>query len=292
MMCGKGDALARQKPPVSQNHTSTITPQKAVTRLQRSLDQIDDIKKAGRKSPEFETWSTDVQGVLADFYGRSSLKFEQFDNIRFFPGVFHPGQPEQLFVRAFNEGIEVARGFLKSRIAEISEDINGEGSPPLVTPVVGGNEHNKRKVFVVHGHDHGTKETVARYISKLGLEPIILHEQPDKGRTIIEKFEDYADVSCAVVILSPDDEGRSKSTTSAMLDRARQNVIFEMGFFIGRLGRHRTFSLLMKGVTKPSDLDGVLYIPMESSEDDGWRLLLLRELKAAGMEIDANKAFS
>jgi predicted nucleotide-binding protein len=291
-MSGQGDALPRPKAPSPQDHTPTITPRRAINRLQKLLDQIEEVKSAGRKSADFKTWSADLQAVLADFYGRSSLRFEQFDDIRFFPAVFHRGQSEEVFTKAFNEGIEVARGFLRSRITEISDDLKDTLETSPAPDFAASSETDNRKVFVVHGHDHGTKETVARYLSKLGLDPVILHEQPDKNRTIIEKFEHHADVSCAVVILTPDDEGKAKSAASAIEDRARQNVILEMGFFIGRLGRHRTFSLLMKGVTKPSDLDGVLYIPMESGEDDGWRLLLLRELKAGGMEVDANRAFS
>jgi predicted nucleotide-binding protein len=145
------------------------------------------------------------------------------------------------------------------------------------------------KIFVVHGHDQGSKEAVARYLGKLGLQPIVLHELPDQGRTIIEKFEHHADVGCALVILSPDDVGFEKNNTSVQEGRARQNVIFEMGFFVGRLGRKNTFVLLQKGVTRPSDIDGVLYISMD--DDATWRMRLVGELKAAGMDVDANKAF-
>ena len=109
---------------------------------------------------------------------------------------------------------------------------------------------NMHNVFIVHGHDHGTKETVVQFLGKLDLEPIILHEQPDQGRTIIEKFEHCADVPCAVVSLSPDDVAHSKATPSVEKYRARQNVIFELGFFVGRLGRKHTFALVPKGVTR------------------------------------------
>jgi predicted nucleotide-binding protein len=146
---------------------------------------------------------------------------------------------------------------------------------------------NSRKVFVVHGHDHGSKETVARFLAKLDLDPIILHEQADKGRTVIEKFEDYSDVQCAVVILSPDDIAYAKSDPAKQEERARQNVILELGYFIGRLGRDRTFALLLNGVSQPSDLGGILYISMS---DGSWRMKLVRELKEAGIEVDANKA--
>jgi hypothetical protein len=84
-----------------------------------------------------------------------------------------------------------------------------------------------QKVFLVHGHDDGTKETVARFLSKIGLEPVILHEQPNKGRTIIEKFQDYSDVSYAIVLLTPDDIGAAFKKKETLSPRARQNVVFE-----------------------------------------------------------------
>jgi predicted nucleotide-binding protein len=145
------------------------------------------------------------------------------------------------------------------------------------------------RIFVVHGHDGEMKESVARALEKLGLEPIILHEMPNKGLTIIEKFEDFSDVNFAVVLLSPDDMGYSKSDfPDGAKPRARQNVIFELGFFIGKLGRNRVAALYRgEDIEIPSDYDGVVYIPYDTS--DGWKLKLVRELKECGYDIDMNK---
>ena len=145
-----------------------------------------------------------------------------------------------------------------------------------------------RKVFVVHGRDRTMKAEVARFLEKLELEPIILHEQPNKGRTIIEKFEDYSDVAYAVVLLTADDMGKLASNKTDLQPRARQNVIFELGFFIGTLGRGKVCALYEEGVELPSDFKGVLYIPLD--KQGGWRLKLARELKATGLELDLNKA--
>ena len=144
------------------------------------------------------------------------------------------------------------------------------------------------RIFVIHGHDESARETVARFLEKLGLEPIILHEQPNKGRTIIEKFVDYADVGFAVVLLTPDDVGAIKGQEADLRPRARQNVVFEFGYFIGRLGRGNVCALVRGDVERPSDYDGVLYVPLD--ENDGWKMRILRELKAAGFEVDANQA--
>lgn len=147
---------------------------------------------------------------------------------------------------------------------------------------------NSRSVFVVHGHDDGTKETVARYLSKLGLEPVILHEQPNKGRTIIEKFEDLSDVAFAVILFTGDDVGYSKGKEEEAKPRARQNVVLELGFFLGALGRKHVCVLFKDGVEVPSDYSGVLYEPLDGQ--GAWRMKLAVELKAAGLEVDLNKA--
>jgi predicted nucleotide-binding protein len=149
---------------------------------------------------------------------------------------------------------------------------------------------NGKGVFIVHGRDDGPKETVARFLERLGLKATILHEEINRGRTIIEKFEDHADVQFAIVILTPDDLGRFAAEADAVLEpRARQNVVFEMGYFIGRIGRHCVFPLKVGAVQIPSDYSGVAYTDMDTA--GAWRVQLVRELKAAHFEIDANKAF-
>ena len=142
-------------------------------------------------------------------------------------------------------------------------------------------------VFVVYGHDEGAREGVARFLEKIGLKAIILAEQPNRGRTIIAKFVDHAgEVGSAVVLLTPDDLGGATADVS----RARQNVIFELGYFVGSLGRGRA-CLLPKGeVEIPSDLYGVVYTGMDSG--NGWKIELARELKAAGFEFDSEKVLA
>jgi predicted nucleotide-binding protein len=185
---------------------------------------------------------------------------------------------------------QVARAAMNIRIngngrKHLAERTNPKSSPARIKQ--GANNPTARKAFIVHGHEHGLKETVARFLEKLDIEPIILHEQADKGRTLIEKFEEHAgEVQYAVVILSGDDLAHSKSEPAETESRARQNVIFEFGFFVGRLGRTHTFALLQKDVALPSDMNGIIYIKLE---DNNWRFLLAREFKAAGLDIDMNK---
>lgn len=125
------------------------------------------------------------------------------------------------------------------------------------------------KVFIVHGHDEVAKLSLKNYLQNtLKLpEPIILHEQPNSGRTIIEKFEDLSgSVDLVFVLLTPDDPGASASDSDSTKRRARQNVIFELGYFLGQLGRRsgRVFLLYKGNLELPSDLSGVLYQNIDS----------------------------
>ena len=142
-------------------------------------------------------------------------------------------------------------------------------------------------VFIVHGHDDGTKQTVARFLERLKLHVVILHEQPNKGRTIMEKLDEHSlEARFAVVLLTPDDVGGEQSESPPLNPRARQNVVFEHGFFVGILGRTRVVALRNGDVEIPSDLNGLAYVDMTGR----WQLDLAREMKAAGLPIDMNDA--
>jgi predicted nucleotide-binding protein len=149
-------------------------------------------------------------------------------------------------------------------------------------------ESIKCKIFLVHGHDNAALHEVARFLEKLHQDVIVLRELPNQGRTIIEKFENYADVGFAVVLLTPDDAGAAGIVLSPdeLRPRARQNVIFELGYFIGRLGRKNVCALYEEGVEIPSDYDGVLYTKFDAG--GAWRFELARELKAVGIPVDVN----
>ncbi len=147
-------------------------------------------------------------------------------------------------------------------------------------------ESERRAAFVVHGHDEAAREATARVLVQLGVEPIILHEQANQGQTIIEKFERHSNVPFAVVLLTPDDVGRAKDEAD-LKSRARQNVWFELGFFAGKLGRDRVCALHKGPLEIPSDIQGVIYTPMDDA--GAWRFKLADELHAAGIEIDLNR---
>lgn len=150
-------------------------------------------------------------------------------------------------------------------------------------------EFDRNKVFIVHGHDDVVKLSVARFLERLGLKPIILHEQASGGTTIIEKIENHSNVGFGIVLYTPCDLGKAKDGEELNY-RARQNVIFEHGYLIGKLGRSNVCALVKEDVEKPNDISGVVYINYDSG--NGWHSELFRELKNAGYDIDANLLFS
>lgn len=141
---------------------------------------------------------------------------------------------------------------------------------------------SNKKIFIVHGHDEHTKSIVSNYIYRLGLEPIILHEEADNGDTIIEKIENNSDVGYAVILYTACDIGSLKDNINKNLNpRARQNVVFEHGYFIGKLGRKKVIALIEQNTEKPGDIDGVVFIPY-SKDKDSWKLQLRKNLLSAG----------
>lgn len=161
--------------------------------------------------------------------------------------------------------------------------------PPKTTDVT--TENSKKdcnKIFIVHGHDNEAVQEMARSLEKCNFEAIVLREQPDDGLTIIEKIEQYTDVSFAVVLYTQCDIGRAKSMpVEKNKYRARQNVVFEHGYLIGKLGRSRVCALVKGDVETPGDISGVVYVPMD--EHGAWKMRLARNMKSAGLNVDMNK---
>jgi CheY-like chemotaxis protein len=141
------------------------------------------------------------------------------------------------------------------------------------------------RVFVVHGHDNEAALLVERFLGKIHTQPVVLRDLPGAGKAIIEKLERYSNVSFAVVLLTPDDFGGKKTDPPNSRSRARQNVIFELGFFIGKLGRNRVAILHKQGedLELPSDYIGVQYILMDSGKS--WQVDLVEEMRAVGIEV-------
>ncbi|MCI4056941.1 nucleotide-binding protein [Bacillus cereus] len=187
---------------------------------------------------------------------------------------------------------------IKSRAADLLPDVSDSlllGPPGYLLEETeeeeeeeGGQEMDNKKVFIVHGHDNNLKQQLEIFLSGIGLKPIVLHREANQGRTIIEKFEAHSDVKYAFVLLTPDDIGCSVNDKDQPVEdykfRARQNVIFELGFFIGKLGRANVCTLYVEGVELPNDISGLVYQKVNNNiEDVGFHII--KELKAAGLEV-------
>ena len=200
-----------------------------------------------------------------------SLYFQPGDNLYDkFTSVDNGGNGFTLH-RNFSE----IRGTYKALLSRIRRNQEEKRSNGVIS---------KSKVFIVHGHNEAIREKVARIVERLGLGAIILNERPNEGGTIIEKFEkNSSEADFAIVLLTADDECKSRSEKSFKF-RARQNVIFELGFFVGKFSRSNLFILREEEVEIPSDLNGIGYTPM----NDGWDRSLVKELRRCGYDVDAN----
>lgn len=249
-------------------------------KLKKIVDEISELIAANVTSsdPEFRAWKTKTERFLNQKFGEQSIEYRNYMKT---PFNFHTciiGTPHSDYVAVCQKGLRECQATFQTYLDEMLEDDIPEEAP-VKSPT------SFSKVFIVHGHDSALKESVARIIEKQGIEAIILTEQANKGRTIIEKFEGYSDVGGAICLFTADDIGKAKGRADEM-PRARQNVVFEAGYFMGKLGRDHMVLLADKGVEMPSDLSGVVH-----TDTAEWKTDLLRELKAMGYAVDFNKLF-
>jgi predicted nucleotide-binding protein len=253
-------------------------------------------------------WHEKNRRVLA-LANTTSLTVESYDALtlinRMGESIFGPTPSEQRewLQQRHDQRLQFLREVLERLIREEVDTQNTEGVRPdeVLRPDSAGEEPPVADgpVFVVHGRDNHAKIDVARTLQRLtGNDPVILHEQPDGGDTVIEKFERHAGAAAAaVVILSPDDVGgladenwrqqRPRPLNNVLRLRARQNVVYELGWFHGRLGRGRVIALLVDDVEQPSDISGVLYLELDPA--GAWRYRLGQELAHIGLDIDLNR---
>lgn len=253
------------------------------------LEKFDFSALVNGRSPELTALEVAIKDTLNRCFGErptAYMLYERAASLHYFSGVTRRNLVDYNTPtrRKFGDAIAL----LKQAKLALEEDLADSelhlAEAPLASskPVIA---ELSRRVFVVHGHDEGARETVARFLLQLGFDPIILHEQANRGGTVMEKIETHGDVGFAVVLLTPDDVGSAKGGTPE--PRARQNVLLELGYFLGRLGRNKVCALKRGSVEIPSDFAGVVW---ESMEGNGWKQALGRELEAAGHEIDWNKA--
>lgn len=269
----------------------SATPQDIERSLARLDDCIEELRNVdssniGRADPKLRGLSARINDTLRRCFGEPSASFDEFRGASTLQATtatsdraYHSQHAAHRISRSIAL-LEEAKRVLKEDLA----DLQHASSSVLPEVIKLETRALSRRVFVVHGHDEGARETVARFLMQLGFDPIILHEQANQGRTVMEKVEAHGEVGFAVVLLTPDDEGCAMGATP--VPRARQNVLLELGYFLGRLGRDKVFALKRGSVEIPSDIAGVVW---ESMDGTGWKQTLGRELQAAGHAIDWNK---
>lgn len=251
-------------------------------RFKKIYDDIDVLieHRVITSSQEFISWKTRAERFLRTHYGENSKEVVDFENTHFSLMIYTFNETESDYIEACKSGLVESKAVFEVYLEELKEND--------VTPdneATQDNSISKSKVFVVHGHDEALKQEVARIVEKQGLEAIILSEQANHGKTIIEKFEENTDVGAAICLFTGDDYGKAKDVEDDNL-RARQNVVFEAGYFMGKLGRENVILIANPEIELPSDLQGVVY-----TNEKSWQIDVLKELKAIGYAIDFNKAF-
>ena len=178
-------------------------------------------------------------------------------------------------INCYNKGSHLIQGKAQDEVKAVIENSSVSGS---------------KNIFVVYGHDDIARTQLEAMLRRWDLEPIILDQQASAGQTIIEKLEEYtADVGYAIILATPDDEGKAKAE-STYKSRVRQNVVLELGMFLAKLGRNRV-AILWKEATdfeKPSDIQGLIYIPFKEKVDEV-SVSLIRELSRQGYRIDSGR---
>ena len=262
----------------------SIPKSEAKERIQKALDEVPTLRAQSRSSQAFQRWYRGTRLALEYIFGKTSPQVQEFNDISYSSIVISSAA----IASAYTSGLNQTEALLASMLDEI-EDYWPDDQPAATSRLESDAPEPEisRRIFVVHGRDEGTLQMVVRALEKLELVPIVLKDQSNEGRTVMEKFEDYSDVGFAVALCTPDDVGALSTEADNLRPRPRQNVVLEWGFFVGRLGRNRVCALTKNGVELPSDYAGVLYIDLDDT--GAWQFSLCREFSAAGIEVDANK---
>jgi predicted nucleotide-binding protein len=275
---------------------------KGVVRLKKLIEEVaafDTSALTKRWGPEQNALEVNIAATLASVFGEGSAQYKRYSGAAtldrgevYIASVpFGYGRRERDQAQEARQNVEEGKSasiqLLRAAIKWLEDEI-GEASeepPAMSDSAVSVTGPLSQKIFIVHGHDTSAQQTVARFIEKIGFEAIILAEQANQGRTIIEKIEAHGDVGFAIVLLTPDDVG-GKSADS-LRPRARQNVLLELGYFMAHLGRAKVCTLTKGDLEIPTDFAGVVWEALD--DGNAWKMSLGRELKAAGYDIDWNK---
>lgn len=260
-----------------------MTKDKALEKLNTLFTELQELPAYvyNSENKEFTKWERKAWRYIEEIFKHSERgQMSEFMNIEFeyktyaFTGDSNFSND---YIRTHNAGRAQALTLIESFLEEVDEweDYENLHEQSVVARL-------KTKVFIVHGHDDAAKQEVARFIERFGLKAIILHEQASSSKTIIEKIEEYTnDVGFGIVLYTECDIGGKDS--NSLNPRARQNVVFEHGYLMSKLGRGNVCPLVKGSVETPGDIGGVVYIQMNG---ESWHLPLVKELEASGYVID------
>ena len=230
--------------------------------------------------PAWISWTARVDGAIRSLFGPDSASANLIK------------EAQSVSLIGWEEGhFDQAKAYYMASLRNagdaLASDVFGELA---VRDTAVGPLAKSNKVFIVHGRDDKAKTELEVILKEMGLETIVLHRQPDGGKTVIEKFEQFADVGFAFVLMTPDeiaylvDESGKDDADRKKEYRARPNVIFEFGYFVGRLGRSKTCCILKGDVTVPSDLNGLVYKRYNNSIEE-IAYSITKELKEIGYKL-------
>jgi predicted nucleotide-binding protein len=279
--------MARKPPPPETSRAPKNAQQlkQGIERIQKRIADLEAFQPEAVK----ERWASETQAIeaaIADtldaVFGQGTERYNRFSaatNIDHGAVIMFGGPTPLPEVHQYlREGRANAIALLRQAVRSLEEDLGDLTEQPTSKSHVQQSPATD-EIFIVHGRDSPAKIEVARLIERAGLRAVILHEQANQGRTIIEKFEDHGGTAgFAIIVLTPDDVGGLDKDN--LKPRARQNVIGEMFWFAGKLGRHRVCALKKSDVEMPSDFAGIGYTDMD--DRGAWKAELLRELQAAG----------
>lgn len=280
---------AQQPPdPVLKIFASHEEIHRGIVKIERRLQDVRGLQVEGVRHGDQRVNNVEaaISKTVLEVFGSASSEYQRHRHYRIVSS-WPMNAPDQEYQRNFEEAIPGTLTMLQGMIDSLREsalDLESPSAPELMQRATDGDG-----IFLVHGRNEDWLREVELLLKNLLLQPKILRKEPNCGQTLIEKFELHAaGIGFAVVLLTGDDEGRLQPITggnaaeASFVKRARQNVILELGFFLGRLGRSKVCALYEEGVEIPSDYSGVVFIPLKS----GWKAALVKELQAAGIKFD------
>lgn len=282
------------------------TDKQAIDELNRQLDEIDKVRKKPRMSPAFKTWQIQTGELLESVFGRRSRQIKDFDNISYSLAAFSNQTPQSKFDEAFQQGLKSAAIVLATAIKDVQKKGTGAKPPvsetakppvketpkppaPSPAPSVPSSPVKtapppqrsqpaaaNHKVFVVYADGNRIKNELTDFLAKIGFNVVLVQGKPGRQNDVIDKLEKHPDVGYAVVLLNPAATGIS------------HDVIFELGMLVGSLGRDRVCGLVTEKLDILGNYSGISYVPHDAA--GAWKFMMIRQLKTAGFEVDANLA--